>query len=211
MGPPCKPEHSLILGGQQLNNSAGLRGQDGQKASCGLASHTACSIFSIGSYNEWSFEESIFDKTSCNVFAFDCMLDSGIQVPSRVQSRVRGYDVCLGPRDETINGRVFKSWESIVQLTGITAPPVYLKMDIEGYEWQVLDDIVSSQSFNPKQIAFELHWGKSERVPFTPAQMAGFFQNLYEKGGYFVVDRVDNPVCFFCMDLLISSFCPVQK
>jgi len=139
------------------------------------------------------------------------MIASGISVPPRLQSRVKGYNVCLGHRDETIDGREFKTWESIVQLTGIKKPPVYLKMDIEGYEWQVLDNIISSQSFNPKQIAFELHWGRSKRMSFTPAQMVGFFQSLYEKGGYFVIDRVDNPICFYCMDLLISSFCPSKK
>jgi len=206
MGPLCKPEHSLVLGGEQhvYNNKTGT---DGQKSSCGLKSYKKCSIFSIGSYNEWSFEESVFDHTNCNVFAFDCMIEKGISVPPRLQSRVSGHNICLGHRDEIVDGKEFKTWESIVALTGITAPPVYLKMDIEGFEWEVLGDIVGSAAFNPKQIAFELHWGRSARVRYTQYQMAEFFLNLYEKGGYFVVDRVDNPICFFCLDLLLVSLC----
>ncbi len=54
------------------------------------------------------------------------------KVPPRIKSRTRFHRVCLGKKDEKINGKVFLSWKSLNSLVGRTVGPNYLKIDIEG-------------------------------------------------------------------------------
>ena len=115
--------------------------EDSSKRACGLKQiaaksregKNACVVFSIGSYNEFSFEQSIFNETSCTVHTFDCTLGRrGVVVPEGLRSRVFGHNVCIGARDEVLDNRVFKSWRSIIELTKLDAAPTFLKLDVEG-------------------------------------------------------------------------------
>jgi Methyltransferase domain len=134
-----------ILGGPYEENICrdGLEtiggSSDGGKRACGLINRSRtpneqCIVFAIGSYNEWSFEESIFDQTGCIVHSFDCTLRAtgGIKVPSRISSRVFGHDICLGAKDESKQGMDFRSWSSLLKIADISSAPTFLKMDIEG-------------------------------------------------------------------------------
>lgn len=90
-----------------------------------------------------------------------------------------------------------------------TNAPLYLKMDIEGHEYAVLQSIVDSGSLVPMQIAVEVHLPPALFFRDTPIQLALFINYLYHKGGYFVIDRHDNPLCQQCSEILLSRVTPL--
>jgi hypothetical protein len=146
-----KVEIPLMIGPISLQCKGGLKSfggpsidgiVDGAKKTCGLTIENNCVIFSIGSFNEWSFEEAIFNGTNCTIHTFDCTLGTGgtsymgatggVQVPQALSSRVFGHNFCLGAKDEKIGGNDFRTWESLLQIAKVTHSPTYVKMDIEG-------------------------------------------------------------------------------
>jgi hypothetical protein len=105
----------------------------------------------------------------------------------------------------------FLSWNSINKLTGITTQPTFLKMDIEGYEFPVLQSIINSGKQLPLQIAVEVHTHRMEHgrrrrdwhVPLL--ELYSFIQYLYRFGGYYLIDRNDNPLCPHCSEILLAK------
>ena len=87
-----------------------------------------------------------------------------------------------------------------------TKAPLYLKMDIEGYEYGVLKSIIEDSLLMPMQIAVELHHHECPPVPNGKGaiELALFMEYLYTKGGYFLIDRKDNPLCDSCSEILLS-------
>ena len=121
---------------------------DNEKRACGLLSHvdSNCTIISLGSNNEWGFEEEIFKKTTCKVHSFDCTVSGDVEPPEAIRSRVTLHKVCVGNEDQVIGNRKFVSWDSLLALAGISTPPSFLKMDIEGFEWEILPTIIAHKS-----------------------------------------------------------------
>ena len=106
---------------------------------------------------------------------------------------------------EVIEGRQFMNWTSLNALTGLNTNPDYLKMDIEGYEYQVLHSIIDSGENFPLQIAMELHIGgmigsKARRM--YPAELIAFMNYLRLFGGYYLVNRRD--ACLHCTEIVIA-------
>ncbi len=182
-----------------------------------------CIIISLGSRNMWDFEEDIYAKMpNCKIHTFDCTVPVGSQPPKNISSRTTLHRICIGSKDSTTkDGAVFKTWESIMTVIKATKEPLYLKMDIEGYEYQVLQSIVDAGKLMPVQIAFELHYRtQMRRLPWylrskSSAEIVTFMEYLHHEGGYFLIDRHDNPFCDHCSELLISRLpcagvCPQQ-
>ncbi len=105
-------------------------------------------------------------------------------------------------------------------LINATEAPLYLKMDIEGYEYEVLRSIVDRGEMMPAQIGFELHY--RTQMPLlswfnrskSSAEIVTFMEYLHYQGGYFLIDRHDNRVCKHCTELLIGRFpcsCPTKN
>jgi hypothetical protein len=187
---------------------------DNEKRACGLLGHVDndCTIISLGSNNEWGFEEEIFKRTSCKVHTFDCTVANNVEPPEAIRSRVTLHKVCVGVEDKIIGGLKFVTWESLLALTGTASSPTFLKMDIEGFEWEVLPHIINKDT-SPLQISFELHYQTQmkelawQRNGKNAEDILLFFDALYEKGGYFVIDRHDNDRCEHCTELLVSKVC----
>ena len=141
---------------------------DEEKHACGLSTlfskEKECVVVSIGSQNLWVFEEAIYQNTSCRIEVFDCTVP-GASPPTHIQvllawlvwrgsvgklwlalkadvdgwqGRTTLHHICIGDQDAVINGQTFLSWASITKRIGMTAAPAYVKMDIEGYEYNVL-------------------------------------------------------------------------
>ena len=55
-----------------------------------------CVVMSIGSANEWEFEESIFKSTNCRIEVFDCTGNERWAVPPAIRSRVTWHKYCVG-------------------------------------------------------------------------------------------------------------------
>jgi hypothetical protein len=192
---------------------------DEEKRACGLkeqlSTSPSCTIISLGSNNQWAFEEAIFrDLPNCQIHTFDCTVPQGSAPPAPIASRTTLHRVCIGSTDTTANGLPFMSWKSIMKMLHQKSPPEYLKMDIEGYEFEVLRAILVDDYLPPQQVAMELHYLTHVPVTWqkrgkTSAEIALFMQHLNERGGYFLVDRHDNPSCPHCSEILISRLlCP---
>ena len=207
VGPKCRNIESFGTG-------------DEEKRVCGLRRNNSmrseCTIFSIGSNNQWNFEESIFKTSECIVHVFDCTVARGVEPPAYIRSRVTLYKVCIGDKDYTSkDSKIFSTWESLLKLVGMTKAPTFLKMDVEGWEYPVLRQIVNSGTHLPLQIGFELHyhtlpnlglsWGGKRYK--SPGELAVFMDFLYRYGGYHLVDRNDNRYCGHCTELLVVRFC----
>ena len=60
----------------------------------------SCTVVSVGSGNEWSFEEDVHRHfPNCTIDTFDCTTPSA-RVPPQLAPRVRFHPICLGTRDD---------------------------------------------------------------------------------------------------------------
>ena len=192
---------------------------DGDKITCNLADEENCLIVSIGSNNDWSFEEDIFNRTTnCQVHTFDCTLGTGnttymgqsggVKVPDRLRSRVFGYNICLGADDKKIDGNDYRPWDALLKEANIKSAPSYVKMDIEGHEWSVLPAIIANSESRtlPQHIAVEIHMNH----PYGPDNFyhkTMFFDYLYRVGSYHPVNFFYNRICFGCIEVLLTRLC----
>jgi len=198
---------------------------DGEKRACGLSNryftnrnNESCVVYSIGSKNQWSFEYDIVTRTNCTVETFDCTLHGDIHPPASIQHRVRFHKVCLGTKDSISNGTEFRTYKSLLKLTGISHSPTFMKMDIEGWEYSVLRHVIDTGQDLPDQIAFELHgithekglsW--NDRHIKSVGEMATFIDFLWRFGGYYLLDRHDNKGCGWCSELLIGRIRSIEN
>lgn len=184
---------------------------DEEKRACGLSlldkSSGRCVIFSLGCNNQWAFEQSIFKLTRCRVETFDCTLKPNAAPPRNLQSRVRLHNVCIGDKDVIVDGKQYLSWASILNLVGAMSPPTFLKMDIEGYEYPVLRNIIEAGINLPTQIALEIHqhvlatkWTRNK----SSGELVTFINYLHTFGGYHLIDRHDNQACPHCSEILLA-------
>ena len=184
----------------------------------------ACSIFSIGSNDEWGFEQQFTHYAPhCTVHTFDCTL-----TPRRMPKNnpnIVFHPYCLGTtpksndkdNDSNVQGtRQYRSYHELVQLAQATitsaSPPKLLKMDIEGFEYSVLLDLLrtSSPTTWPEQISMEVHWA-TRMVDLdwmlrtkTAAEMTLWFTTLFTMAGYLPVARKFFPIgCPSCVELLL--------
>ena len=106
------------------------------------------------------------------------------------------------------------SWFSLIKLTGVTGNLDSLKMDIEGFEFPVLQSIIESGVSYPLQIAFEMHIGdvqhrgsdlfKGARNVFL-AETIAFMEYLRVFGGYYLVNRRDNEITHHCTEIVVAK------
>jgi Methyltransferase FkbM domain len=195
---------------------------DNEKRACALTEFVGatlpgarCTIISLGSNNQWGFEEAIFANfPDCEIHTLDCNLAKEVRPPIEISSRTTLHPVCVGSQDAIVDGRHYLSWKSITRLINVTDAPLYLKMDIEGFEYEVLRSIVEEKFLSPMQIAFELHFKTDNPVSWikrskSSVEIAMFLEYLYHQGGYFLIDRHDNIFCPHCTEILISKIlCP---
>ena len=172
-----------------------------------------CVVISIGCYNQWDFEEEIVKGTSCVVHTFDCTEPEGAgwQVPPGLAGRVTLHPFCVGTAAQAAKDPKFLDWDGIVDRAGV-APgaggPDVLKMDVEGFEYAVIPEVIRKHARRPRQIAVEIHclWqcqvnrygmhmlrGRSYNIP---ALARGLRSN-----GYRLVERNDNPFCRHCSEM----------
>ena len=143
--------------------------------------------------------------------------------------RVRYHSVCIGAHDNTVRSAkirgdwrqadghqsfAFRTYASILaklRLGSVAA----MKMDIEGFEYGVLNPMLRSRSAAlPSQIALEVHWQtQMTALPWhhrakTTGEIALFARALYD-AGYRTLSRVDNWRCPHCSEFnFIRLFCP---
>ena len=188
---------------------------DGGKFYCdtGFLQEEDCTIFSIGSNGDYSFEGDVIRKSQfCKIHTFDCT--GKYYPPSKLRSRVKFHRTCLGGEEEKNKPR-FQTYAEMLTSTTSTGEhyaPKYFKMDIEGFEFNVFRSMLSDDNirpFLPEQIAFELHGeslmkGITWRGRYkTTEEIDHFLFMIKELGGYEVVNIDHNPFCPHCTELVV--------
>ena len=180
-----------------------------------------CNIISIGSNDQWGFENEVMQKLSgCVTHTFDCTLKDYTPMHKPQSDDVRFYPYCLGsthaqPPYLTYQHIWYATQGQSTQRTKKTIPPTLLKMDIEGFEYDVIQSILSSDSsIWPEQIMMEVHWAtRMVDLPWMPrtrtaAEIALFFGGLFNFGGYIVAHSRTFSGCKPCMEvLLVRAVC----
>ena len=120
--------NSLTVFGNETTN------YDGAKRFCfldGAKPSDICVAYSIGSFNQWDFEEDMHKYTHCKIETFDCSLDATI--PKHIRDRTRFHRKCLGnPNHSNSSSKTeYLTLEQMNKLAGYKQGPDYLKVDIE--------------------------------------------------------------------------------
>ena len=130
-------------------------------------------------------------------------------LPAHIRDRTRFYSLCVGQVGLN-QSQQFVSWTELLAQTNHGRAPSLLKMDVEGAEWHVLEEIMEApQELQPHSISFELHtrlyrgskkagWAHSK----SRADVTQLIMRLATRG-FAVVQLNRNPSCKFCAELVL--------
>ena len=207
------------------------KGDDDKRlCSAMLNEHGNDVVVSIGSNNEFGFEEQVLKcAPSLHVATFDCTVREATNKPRT--PRVSFHPYCISSKDSAQT----RTWASIASIASESAAAngnpggriAILKIDIEGWEWVALPQVLNMTGDRgrilPRQIAVEVHLATHQRydvpgfvskgaravLPRHQEQLRELRRSM-EAAGYALVDRNDNPWCGHCSELLFvrvdSSF-----
>ncbi len=162
-----------------------------------------CVIYSLGSNNQFDFEISVTSEYSkCKIFTFDCTSNP----PPTPVPNVQFEKICLGVENTVDDGHQFNTLEFLMNKHNTTSISL-LKMDIEGYEVEVLSAILTPPYSKrlPFQISFETHnWHTSASMALLHTAM---FQQL-TFAGYRPVSIENNAYCHSCNEhTFVRMYC----
>ena len=205
--------------------------QDKSKIACGTFSEKSatsslsapCVIYSIGSANHWEFELDVLKHTPCEVHTFDCTGPRERFTPPK-HDRLHFHYICLGTSHKVTDVGEFWTLDEMTSTFHHNRIDL-LKVDIEGYEWPLLqswpelDAINSPTTVLPMQVLVEVHY-RSQFQELSLETFADFkfatdmvsLQAHLLKMGYAVIVRDDNKRCPHCSELtLVRIRCPEVK
>lgn len=119
---------------------------DGDKVICvkpGPGLQHPCIVYSFGTANDWSFDEAVHSKFGCQVFSFDPSMG--------VDDHMHGNGIWfynMGIGEFNVNVKKNQIWkirtlDNILEMLGHRNKTIdVLKMDIEGAEYVVIEDLL---------------------------------------------------------------------
>jgi hypothetical protein len=177
-----------------------------------------CLVYGAGIQNDSAFE-SIMARSGHSTFAFDCSLT--MNAPSVSGKMFTFNPWCIGtPQDVTyesndINFQGHASaldFRSLVEAMGALGHDHIdlLKFDIEGFEWEMIQQQLLRSSVRPWQLAFELHAEHADSAAVPPSLVQGkgyaavnrLFLELY-KLGYRVISKEINEYDHACAEFVL--------
>ena len=179
-------------------------------------SNERCDMISIGSNNQWGFEKTITEMTDCQVHSFDCTVNKNSKGPN---DSVHFHPFCISAEYKEINGREYLPYYQILERANLTNAPALLKMDVEGFEFDVLLNMVNDaretgmMHMLPLQISTEIHYAtRMYDLPwmmrFRQAGELMMFFGVMFRGGYVVAHKENIPGCDSCLEVLfVRAFC----
>lgn len=171
-----------------------------------------CHLLSIGSNDEWIFEEKFLADTNCTIHTFDCTVKEARNKPDT--PFIKFYQYCISNQNEVKDEYEYLTYFKMIEKAGLTKPPSLFKMDVEGFEYgvftQMLDEAVASGSMDmlPSQISVELHYAtRMYDLPWmvrtlTSAEIAMFVGMMYSRGGYVITNYKFDKGCAPCAEIL---------
>jgi hypothetical protein len=170
LGPVLQCPSAILTKFGEGDEEKHVCGLPADMASANMAGHP-CVIISIGGANQWAFETSIGNALPhCHIHTLDCTVNG--RIPEALRGRATFHKICIGTTDETVTAPGsgayvkkgmqlrFMRWGTFTSMIGLTEPPDVMKMDIEGYEWSVLQEMAANAPRNvlPRSISLELHY-----------------------------------------------------
>eukprot|EP00386_Alphamonas_edax_P015300 GDKI01046770.1.p1 GENE.GDKI01046770.1~~GDKI01046770.1.p1 ORF type:complete len:281 (-),score=64.40 GDKI01046770.1:342-1091(-) len=183
--------------------------------------HRKCVVYGAGIAGDSTFEQDMVWTYGCEVHAFDCTLSPNS--PSVKNMPFIFHQVCIGtkPPNMTEASNTYANYEGGVDTQQLVFKPLaevmselnhthvdVLKFDIEGSEWQLIEeDILRGTQNKPEQLLFELHthYANPHWVPHSlvhgkqKPQVNQLFIDLFD-AGYRVVSKETNDGDFFCAE-----------
>jgi hypothetical protein len=164
---------------------------DGVKWVCGLRRMgETCIVYSFGSNGEDQFESDVMNKSSCKVFTFDPTMSPEKEKMLSPRVLKNFHNIGLGNHDgmmqiEGIERKV-KDLKSIMRDLNHEHIDI-LKVDIEGAEYDVFDELFSSGFPDIRQILVEVHafehlqvLNKAGNVLQNPSELRLRLDKLFE-------------------------------
>ena len=108
-----------------------------------------CKVISIGSRNQWDFEEAIVARTPCEVHTFDPMSVTEVKVPPHIENRTIFHSKFISGTSSRNNKTINYDDMLILVNASSTNPLLMLKMDCEGCEHQVFESFLSRKNYQP--------------------------------------------------------------
>ena len=183
--------------------SLDMGGIDGQKAICldrAVRPKKKCTVYSFGINNEWSFDEAM-ESIECDVFSFDPSMNMTDHYHSDF---IIFYKAGLSDRDQDAgkNGWKMRTLSTIYDRLRAQHTDIidYLKIDIEGDEWDVIPHIIQSGMLSKiRQLGIEIHL--NTRLNYTLQEIRNFVRitQSLERNGMVRFDSKRNPWSGSCM------------
>ena len=150
---------------------------------------------------------------------YDCTTAADPRKPNN--DAIHFYPYCIASENKRVNNMEFATYHKMVEAAGLTKPPSLFKMDVEGFEFDVMAQMLEearrsgSMHFLPTQISVELHYAtRMYDIPWmmrrlTAAEISTFMGMMYNRGGYVPVHYEEiGPGCHSCAELLfVRAFC----
>lgn len=171
-----------------------------------------CHIMSIGSNDQWQFEKAVIHKLKhCHVHTFDCTLANNTAKRKPKNGHVHFYPYCVAAesRIDSYN-RQYLTYTELWKKTGALSPPKLAKMDVEGFEYDVIPQFLLSTdpALLPEQFMIELHfmtrmWAITWMLrSLSAAEIMLLIGILFRQGGYIPASTFYYPGCKSCMEVL---------
>ncbi|KAG2427614.1 hypothetical protein HXX76_012267 [Chlamydomonas incerta] len=181
---------------------------DGGKWICDPAAlESPCTILSLGSNNDFSFEAAVLKDTSCKLVTLDCTVSG-----ATLSARHTFLPVCIGSEEAAAVDNRTVTYSQLISMLDTENVPL-LKIDVETYEYPTFASWNEYTRFLPEQIAVEVHWHHGitnsaglqpqwGRSLFGVMDLSLFFMHLANLG-YGIVNKEDNPACPSCSEFTL--------
>lgn len=114
--------------------------------------------YGINGYDGWGC--SLSAQLKIPMHQYDCF---NTAEPACPDGNARFHPECVGPKTETIEGRLFDNIESQVRKNGDAAKRLVMKVDVEGAEWDSFLQTPEATFANIDQLIVEFHRTHEER------------------------------------------------
>lgn len=172
---------------EKIGLEASDRGQDGEKWVCDtdLLVRGGCLVYSFGSHSNFMFEKGMSSRFQCEIHTFDPFLVKKVPELEGVDVRLHAWGLAEETRQQPMPSRrgmpkkgvpdmlFLKSLPDIIEALGHTGRKIdVLKLDVEGFEFGVLDNHtmwrdVARLGTSVSQVLVEVHSKGINRQTFS--------------------------------------------
>ena len=191
---------------------------DGGKSMCipkiENGSNNECHVISIGGNDNWVFEIAMVRMMNCTTYTFDCTLPGGKPKNKPNNDQMKFFNYCISgggnSPNQSSDDTKYLTYEQASQMAGITVSPMYFKMDVEGFEYDIFTNMLQTTPYDmlPMQIQVELHWN-SRMTDLSwllrnrnVGEILLLTNMMFSIGGYIPIEYDFNPYCPSCMEVL---------